>query len=213
VLPLTRRNHSTHHCPKPLTRHSLVLGGHRVAGRPHAMGHRCASREPSPSDLRLSFSASTTGTGVLPMRCGRAGVNGESGRKTGSPPPVGRDGPATGLPAVGEADRDGPSGEVVAGAGCFDEFRQDVRFGLNVRLIHPAIWKAMEEGIPVLCGNCATNAELCRLRYQFGGQGHEVEFVAARAMQQHKRRTNGICARKEAVGVYRVGMGARPSDW
>ena len=62
----------------------------------------------------------------------------------------------------------------------------------------------MEEGIPVLYGNCATNAELCCLGCQFGGQRHEVEFVAARAMQQNKRRTDGICARKEAVGVYWV---------
>jgi hypothetical protein len=37
---------------------------------------------------------------------------------------------------VGEADSHGPSGEVVAGAGCFDEFRQHRRFGLNVSLIH-----------------------------------------------------------------------------
>jgi hypothetical protein len=73
-------------------------------------------------------------------------------------------------------------GRLPKGARCFDEFRQHRRFGLNVSLIHPAIWKAAEEGIPFLYGNRATNAELCPLRCQFGCQRHEVEFVAARAM-------------------------------
>ena len=62
----------------------------------------------------------------------------------------------------------------------------------------------MEEGIPPVCGNRTTNAELCCLGCQFGGQRHEVEFVAARAMQQNKRNFGSICARKEAVGVYWV---------
>jgi hypothetical protein len=79
-----------------------------------------------------------------------------------------------------KADNHWPSGEVVAGAARFDEFHQHRRSGLNVGLIHPAIWKTMEESIPVLYGNSAANAELCRLWCQLGGQRHEFAFVAAR---------------------------------
>ena len=65
----------------------------------------------------------------------------------------------------------------------------------------------MEEGIPPVYGDRTTNAEPWRVRCQFGGQRQEVAFVAARAMQQNERCSDGICAGKEAVGVYRVGHG------
>jgi hypothetical protein len=160
MLASTLQNHSTHNRPKPLIGNSLVLGDHRVAGRQHTMGHRCA-RMNQPL-LQSQAVAGRSATILLTVddqhrRIVQAvrevvreqGERAEQDRHR-QQARMGQQQGGCHDRTVGEADRHGPSGKVVADAGCFDERRQFGRFGRNVSLVHPAIWKATEEGIPPL---------------------------------------------------------------
>lgn len=212
---------SAHSRPNPLTRNAPVVGGNRVADRQHMMGHHRSGTNQS-----LSQSQTITGrpSAVLLTVDNQNRdaiqalweITAEWGQRPEQDRPAeqARMGQQQGSRhncTVGEADDYGPSGETVTGAARFDEFGQDRHSGRNVCLIHPAIWKAAEEGIAIVDGDSPSDAKLRHPWRQFVGQWHEIEFAATGPMEQNQRRTGGVGARKEAVCVSRVGHTSKAS--